>query len=66
MSVKVNYKNIANLLPKEELFGLKEKAYAARKVLVEKTGAGNDFLGWVDWTENYDKEEYARINQAAE
>ena len=66
MSVKVNYKNIANLLPKEELLGLKEKAYAARKVLVEKTGAGNDFLGWVDWTENYDKEEYTRIKKAAE
>ncbi len=66
MSVKVNYKNIANLLSKEELLGLKEKAYAARKVLVEKTGAGNDFLGWVDWTENYDKEEYTRIKKAAE
>lgn len=66
MSVKVNYKNIQNLLPKEELLGLKEKAYAARKTLVEKTGAGNDFLGWINWTVDYDKEEYARIKKAAE
>ncbi len=66
MSVKINYKNIANFLPKEELLGLKEKTYAARKVLVEKTGAGNDFLGWINWTVDYDKEEYARIKKAAE
>ena len=45
MSVKVNYKNIANLLKEQEVLGLKECAYAARKTLVEKTGAGNDFLG---------------------
>ena len=28
-------------------------------------GAGNDFLGWVDLPEAYDKEEFARIKQAA-
>ena len=66
MSVKVNYKNIANLLKEQEVLGLKECAYAARKTLVEKTGAGNDFLGWVNWTQEYDKEEYARIKKAAE
>src|SRR5699024_8099366 len=32
----------------------------------EKTGAGNDFLGWVELPENYDKEEYLRIKQCAE
>ena len=66
MSVKVNYKNIENLLSKEELLGLKESAIAARKVLVEKTGAGNDFLGWINWPIEYDKEEYLRIKKAAE
>ena len=65
MGVLVNYKNISNLLSNEEVLGLKESAYAARKVLVEKTGAGNDFLGWVNWTQEYDKEEYARIKKAA-
>ena len=65
MSVLVNYKNITNLISNEEVLGLKESAYAARKVLVEKTGAGNDFLGWVNWTQEYDKEEYARIKKAA-
>lgn len=30
------------------------------------TGAGNDFLGWVDLPVNYDKEEFTRIKNAAE
>ena len=66
MSVKVNYKNIANLLTKEEILNLAKTALAAKETLVSKTGAGNDFLGWIDWAVNYDKEEYARIKKAAE
>ena len=31
----------------------------------EKTGKGNDFLGWVDLPVNYDKEEFDRIKKAA-
>ena len=35
------------------------------RMIMEKTGAGNDFLGWVDWPVNYDKEELARIKKDA-
>lgn len=35
-------------------------------MLHEKTGAGNDFLGWVDLPVDYDKDEFARIQKAAE
>ena len=35
-------------------------------MLHEKTGAGNDFLGWVNLPEEYDKEEFSRIKKAAE
>ena len=42
-----------------------EKALAAHKTLVEGTGAGNDFLGWVDLPVNYDREEFVRIQAAA-
>ena len=38
----------------------------ANEVLTSKTGAGNDFLGWVDLPETYDKDEFARIKKAAE
>ena len=31
------------------------------KVLHEKTGAGSDYLGWLDWPLNYDKDEFKRI-----
>ena len=37
----------------------------AKEVLVSKSGAGNDFLGWIDLPVDYDKEEYARIKKAA-
>lgn len=66
MQVKLNYKNIYNLVSKEELLNTKKQAMEAFQTLVSKTGAGNDFLGWVDYPENYNQEEYARIKKAAE
>ena len=44
---------------------LKAEAAVAEKFLKDRTGAGNDFLGWIDLPENYDKDEYARIQAAA-
>ena len=44
----------------------KTAAQAAFDTLVNGTGAGNDFIGWVDLPVNYDKEEFARIKKAAE
>ena len=40
-----------------------ENAY---ELLTSGKGPGNDFLGWVNLPENYDKEEFARIKVAAE
>jgi glucose-6-phosphate isomerase len=37
----------------------------AHEMLHQKTGPGRDFVGWVDWPIHYDREEYARIKQAA-
>ena len=36
------------------------------RMIHDKTGAGNDFLGWVDWALNYDEEEFARMIDVAE
>ena len=33
--------------------------------MVNKSGAGNDFLGWIDLPVDYDKDEFARIKAAA-
>ena len=38
----------------------------AKDVLTAKSGAGNDYLGWIDLPVDYDKEEFARIKKAAE
>ncbi len=38
----------------------------AHQMLHEKTGAGNDFLGWIDLPVDYDKDEFERIKKAAE
>ena len=40
---------------------LQAKVNEVHKMIHEKTGAGNDFLGWLDWPESYDKAEYQRV-----
>jgi len=57
----LSYANI-NTSEFENRFG---QLALANEELMEKTGVGNDFLGWVDYPVNYDKEEYARIKKAA-
>ena len=41
------------------------KVAAINKMIDEKTGAGNDYLGWAEYPNTYDKEEFARIKKAA-
>ena len=42
-----------------------EKVNQINKMINEKTGPGNDYLGWADWPVNYDKEEVERIKKDA-
>ena len=44
---------------------MEAKAQAARATLLGRSGAGNDFLGWLDLPVTYDREEFARIKAAA-
>lgn len=46
---------------KEEIESYQADVTRIHKMIHEKTGAGNDFLGWVDWPVNYDKKEFERI-----
>lgn len=61
-----NYQFAKKFFNKSELKQIKPFVELANEVLTSKSGAGNDFLGWVDLPENYDKEEFARIKKAAE
>ena len=66
MGLKFNSSYAESFCNQNDLIGLKEQVKAAHKMIHEKTGLGNDFLGWVDLPVNYDKEEFARIKSAAE
>ena len=68
MSSKVtfDYSTAKKFISDEEVKYAKKLAEAAKEELVSKTGAGNDFLGWIDLPVDYDKEEFARILKAAD
>lgn len=65
MSVALNTKFSESVVSAAEVKAMEPRAAAALETLHNKTGAGSDFLGWVDLPENYDKEEFARIKKAA-
>lgn len=64
--VTFDYSKAAAFIGENEVESMKKPALDAKEVLVSKSGAGNDFLGWIDLPVNYDKEEFARIKKAAE
>ena len=65
MSISLNTKYLKDLVAPHEIEAAKAQAELAAKTLADKSGLGNDFLGWVDLPTNYDKEEFARIKAAA-
>ena len=67
MSAKVtfDYSKTGAFISADEVAFMKKLTLDAKDLLVSKTGAGNDFLGWIDLPVDYDKEEFARIKKAA-
>lgn len=65
-NLSLDLKNTKPYLNDEELENLKPMVKAAHEMINSKTGAGNDFLGWVDLPINYCKEEFSRIKKAAD
>ena len=63
--VKVNLDNAKGFINEEVMSKAQEDVFKAHTLLQNKTGEGNDFLGWVELPENYDKEEFSRIKKAA-
>ncbi len=64
--VTFGYSKAGEFIREHEVEFMKKIAEDAKDVLVSKSGAGNDFLGWIDLPVDYDKEEFARIKKAAE
>ncbi len=61
--IKIDYSK--STITAEQLEHAKGQMLEAKKCVEKGTGAGNDFLGWVRLPENYDKDEFARIKEAA-
>ena len=64
--IKLINKYAEKFLSEKEINDAAPKGVEALKTLHGKTGAGNDFLGWLTLPTDYDKEEFERIKNAAE
>ena len=60
--VRIDRSGAKEFLPEGSLV---QQAQSAIDMLKDGTGAGSDFIGWVDLPVNYDKEEFSRIQKAA-
>ena len=65
MAMELKLTGLKGFVGEGELAYMAPLVQAAQDTLHARTGAGNDFLGWVDLPEDYDKEEFARIKAAA-
>ncbi|MDQ0971345.1 glucose-6-phosphate isomerase [Neobacillus niacini] len=66
MSISFDYSNALSFMQQHEVDYLSTFVKAAHVMLHEKKEPGSDYLGWVDLPHAYDKEEFARIKEAAE
>ncbi len=64
--VTFDYSLAKKFISDDEVKSMTGIVETAKDTLLGRNGAGNDFLGWIDLPENYDKDEFARIKKAAE
>ena len=64
--ISLNLTRVSSFLEKHEIEYLQPMVTVAHNMLHNKTGQGNDFLGWIDLPVNYNKEEFIRIKKASE
>ena len=66
MSMELKMSGLWRYVQDDEIHDAEPLVKVAQDTLESRKGAGNDFLGWLDLPENYDREEFAHIKQAAE
>lgn len=66
MSVKIDLHHLAGFIDDSEFSAVVPQVHLAAETLMNGTGAGSEFLGWLDIPEKYDRGEFARIRDAAE
>lgn len=65
-NIKLVNKYAERFLSEDKILNNAERGVQALNTLDAKSGAGNDFLGWVTLPTDYDKEEFSRIEKSAE
>ncbi len=65
LAVKLNTKYLEGFVAKADVDAISPEVASAVELLNNRTGAGNDFLGWLDLPVDYNKEEFERIKKAA-
>ena len=66
MALKLNDTYVKQFIAQDELAGMSPQIAAAEQMLKTGSGLGSDFLGWIDLPVNYDREEFVRIQKAAQ
>ena len=66
IKLNLDYSKVLGFLDKSEIDAMQPYVSVAHNSIHEKTGLLNDFLGWVNWPVEYDKEEFDRIKKAAQ
>ena len=63
--LELDLSKVLDFVSCEEIAKMEEEVKNAEKLLMEGTGEGNDFLGWINLPTNYNKDEFERIKLAA-
>ncbi|MCI1955311.1 MAG: glucose-6-phosphate isomerase [Oscillospiraceae bacterium] len=66
MSIQLDAQHLSSFIDDEEYAAIAPQIRLAHETLHAGTGLGNDFLGWLDLPDHYDKQEFSRILAAAE
>ncbi|MBQ3542229.1 MAG: glucose-6-phosphate isomerase [Oscillospiraceae bacterium] len=64
--IKVDISNVWGQISLPDLLAMEKEIFAAHQTLTEGTGAGNDFLGWLNLPAASETEEMRRIRLAAD
>ncbi|MEG2916411.1 MAG: glucose-6-phosphate isomerase [Clostridium sp.] len=64
-AINLNLRNLEGFVSDNEINNLKPRVSAAHKILHDRSGLGNEFLGWLDLPINFNKEEFQNVKEAA-
>jgi len=65
MTVSLNERFLNGFVSEHEIQAMAAQVQVAHETVLTGSGAGSDFIGWLDLPVNYDKEEFARIQKTA-